>query len=80
MKYIAVVDIPDNVFDIYEELTIRGNINFGGEHPLVMTLKPLPDKFPFRDISTVKTMNEAYTTGYNDGFNACIDEITGETE
>lgn len=81
MKAIAMVDIPDNVFDIYEELTIRGNINFGGEHLLVMTLKPLPEKketCSVIDYASGKAMIDEYENEFNLGFNACLDEILGD--
>ena len=80
MKAIAIVDMPDDVFDIYEELTIRGNINFDGEHLLVMTLKPLPERdenvVPIYGLHGIAYQSTEYARGWND----CLDEITGETD
>ena len=81
MKAIAIVDMPDDVFDIYEELTIRGNISLDREHLLVMTLKPLPEKketCSVIDYVSGQAMIDEYENEFNLGFNRCLDEIKGE--
>lgn len=71
MKVIAVFDIEnDRIFDYSCDLHVWNEF---GDVRLVKKdalLRPLPHKL----------QADWYTGGYKEGFNACLDAITGETE
>lgn len=77
MKAVLVIDLPDdiNVDDVgisyivqqWSGLPVKAQV----EH---IPLKPLPKK-----AEIVKGVN-GFQEIYNDGWNACLEEITGETE
>ena len=85
MKSILIIDTPKCCFDcrsfresivdtcfpidrdIHDE---EGGFDEGGNRPLWCPLRPLPHKL----------QADWYTDGYKEGFNACLDEIVGETE
>ena len=75
MKAVLVIDVPNelDVNDLLIDYCVHTkgeykSIRKGGNHPL----KPLPQKVEM-------DFNEYYE-GMADGWNACIDEILGETE
>jgi len=79
MKAILVIDIPNEV-DI-SKLSANVEINkikdCGYDYEpytfqLYCSLRPMPKKIPFDEAFKMED--------YSRGYNACIDEITGETE
>ena len=70
MKAVLVIDIPY----VDKKQINYLNVSFGGiPHNIgrdEMVLRPLPHKL----------QADWYTDGYKEGFNACLEEITGETE
>ena len=85
MKAILVIDTPKDCWDCHlvsEFHSCRGTVlqnDFGfkditnfdkGERPSWCPLRPLPHKL----------QADWYTEGYKEGFNSCLEEITGETE
>ena len=71
MKAVVVFDV-DSDFDFDQKLWVQieeyldGEILESGCH----SVKPLPHKL----------QADWYTDGYKEGFNACLEEITGEKE
>lgn len=85
MKSILIIDTPKCCFDcrLFREGIVdtcfpidrdihdeEGGFDEGGNRPLWCPLRTLPHKL----------QADWYTDGYKEGFNACLDEITGETE
>jgi hypothetical protein len=79
MKAILVIDMPSNCLDCpceYDYMRCKATnykldyVNADTERQSWCPLKPLPHKL----------QADWYTNGYKEGFNACLDEITGETE
>lgn len=66
MKSVLVIDTPTHCGECPVKCQMRG-IN---HVPTWCPLKPLPHKL----------QADWYTDGYKEGFNACLDEILGETE
>ena len=74
MKAVIVIDLPCEISDVVdaEVQVVHGNWRF-----LVFPsckLRPLPET------KDVGYPNEDYDVGFGDGWNACLDAITGETE
>lgn len=74
MKAIAIVEVPEGGEGKWY---INGEIRYTENESLMkkfdvemIPLKPMPHKL----------QADWYTDGYKEGFNACLDEITGETE
>ena len=77
MKAIAIVELPDDAFDkgrwyLDKIYYIEKESLFDDYANEMWELKPLPQKVEL-------DMNEYYE-GMADGWNACLDEILGETE
>lgn len=80
MKLLLVIDVADDVAEAYEDFTVdydlRGTpkedrtVNKSIKYVEDCPLKPMPQKKEILD-SRMKTAI---------GWNACLDEITGETE
>lgn len=81
MKAILVVDIPDGYGDVYDNkavLTLR-NGKLGTSLGIYnVPLKPLPQKKEETFAYWIANCNDPES--YINGFNACLEEITGETE
>lgn len=73
MKAILVIDIPQ----IDKSKINYLSVSFGGVPYYIgrdeMVLRPMPRKLDYRDLKWCNQDNI-------DGWNACLDEITGETE
>lgn len=75
MKAILVIDMPKNCAKC-KLMYLQGigesicNAVDWEERPSWCPLRPLPHKL----------QADWYTDGYKEGFNACLEEITGETE
>lgn len=73
MKVIAVFDIEnDRIFDYSCDLHVWnefGDVRLVKENA---SLKPLPQKMPRNELGNMSL--------YKSGWNACLDEITGETD
>ena len=75
MKAILVIDMPKNCAEC-KLIHLQGigesicNAVDWEERPSWCPLRPLPHKL----------QADWYTDGYKEGFNACLEEITGETE
>ena len=74
MKAIAIVEVPEGGEGKWY---INGEIRYTENESLMkkfdvemIPLKPMPHKL----------QADWYTDGYKEGFNACLDEITGEKE
>lgn len=83
MKLLLVIDVADDVAEDYEDFTVdydlRGTpkddekVNESIKYVEDADVRPLPQKKP----------NQGYyceTQVYSDGWNACLEEILGETE
>lgn len=74
MKAILVIDVPteslENVIASVNICEQREGYNIILKRMGKMSLKPMPHKL----------QADWYTDGYKEGFNACIDELLGETE
>lgn len=74
MKVIAIVEVPEGgegKWYIDGEIRYTENKSLMKKFDVEMIpIKPLPHKL----------QADWYTDGYKEGFNACLDEITGETE
>lgn len=83
MKAILVIDMPSNCLDCpceYDYMRCKATnyrldyVNADAERPSWCPLKPMPEKkeegYP----------NDEYTIGKADGWNDCLDEITGDKE
>lgn len=75
MKAILVIDVPDGI----DLSLVKGSLTvvskdvrklFMAETYQDLEVRPLPHKL----------QADWYTDGYKEGFNACLEEITGETE
>ena len=76
MKSILIIDTPNDCYDCpcyYEERNkcevIFKNVDDDIEKPSWCPLRPLPER-----------MSWGHSMEWIDGYNACLDEITGETE
>ena len=81
MKAILILDMPDipkncmscPLIEYHHEYSIVcRHIQTGDTRPSWCQLKPMPSKKQIE--------NRWYSEDYSIGWNACIDEITGETE
>ena len=70
MKAILVIDIPLEDDDARVEYLTYNHCGDLITKGMDCKLKPLPHKL----------QADWYTDGYKEGFNACLDEITGEKE
>lgn len=80
MRLVLVIDVADDLVEDYKDFTVdydlRGTpiddekVNESIEYIEDCPLKPMPHKL----------QADWYTDGYKEGFNACLEEITGETE
>lgn len=76
MKSILIIDTPEDClacpcFNVIGSEHCSVTMKEVGLHiPKWCPLKPLPHKL----------QADWYTDGYKEGFNACLEEITGETE
>ena len=78
MKAILVIDIKEDTdiktlranLEVYENIHIKPCHQSNYQFREGLELKPLPHKL----------QADWYTDGYKEGFNACLDAITGETE
>lgn len=66
MKAVLVVDIDDDMIGEVDYTVLSKKEMVNGR----AKLRPLPHKL----------QADWYTGGYKEGFNACLEEITGETE
>ena len=81
MKAVLVFDIDEDIFKDIEEMGDL-DIFLEWDHDVMIvpktkcikncTLKPLPEKDPYKDPS------EDYEYGYNRAWNTCLEEITGD--
>lgn len=83
MKAVCVIDMPKDlditkteaVADVYLlEKMENGELGCVFKRELNCKLKPLPEK------NTWDITKNGHVTEYAEGYNACLDEITGETE
>ena len=81
MKAILVIDVPtDNLENVIASVNIceqREGYNVILKRMGKMSLKPLPKKKENRNAIQYRGLAEEYR---KEGWNACIDEILGETE
>ena len=80
MKLLLVIDVADDVAENYKDFTVdydlRGTpiddekVNESIKYAEDAKIRPLPHKL----------QADWYTDGYKEGFNACLDAITGEKE
>jgi len=70
MKAILVIDIPEDYTGSVISVNLYGRNNKVIHEIHTNKLRPLPHKL----------QADWYTDGYKEGFNACLEEITGETE
>lgn len=83
MKAVLVIDVPDNILLDFS----KANIEIKESAYLVNKdenkwkyTKPIKiEGIPLRPLPH-KLQADWYTDGYKEGFNACLEEITGETE
>ena len=73
MKAILVIDMPEACADGCPVMCRARGIN---HRPTWCPLRPLPEKI---DISEDELYEKQYMC-FEGGWNACLDEITGETE
>ncbi len=80
-KLVLVIDTPENCYSCCLHEPIRNwaycavklkRIEDSSVKPDWCPLKPLPEKDDF-----VNVPHDEYYTGYHDGWDNCIDEITG---
>ena len=75
MKTILVIDVPDD-FETKTAIAIVDIKNEKGEGVTAMCpIKPMPKKQEHR-----KGLCSDFILGFEDGWNDCLEEITGETE
>ena len=80
MKAILVIEMPDDIDISKMRIGGDGNIYYirDGEMASILgnirNIKPLPEP---KDIGYP---NDDYDVGFGDGWDACLDAITGETE
>ena len=80
-EIVLVYDVPESCFrckyDRYDHLcgiSLKNNDGNANKRPSWCPLRPLPEK---KDLGYP---NDDYDIGFTDGWDACIDEILGETE
>ena len=80
MKFVLVIDVADDVAEAYEDFTV--DYDFRGtpkeDRTVNESIKYVEDAEP-RPLPH-KLQADWYTDGYKEGFNACLDAITGEKE
>lgn len=84
MKLLLVINVADDVAEAYEDFTVdfdlRGTpkdnqeVNESIKYVEGCPLKPMPK----RVLHEYEQVDDEY--GYVEGWNACLDEMTGETE
>lgn len=77
MKAIAIVELPDDAFDkgrwYLDKFVYTEKESLFDDYANDMwELKPLPQKLPRNELGNMSL--------YKSGWNACLDEIMGETE
>lgn len=90
-KAILVIDMPESCakcplfHGYYTDMSCGAN-NYGIDYPYPESfrqewcpLKPAPEKYNIEE-EKKKPHDRDYTWEYEDGYNACIDEILGEIE
>ena len=88
-KAVLVIDMPESCAkcplfnDVYSDMCCRGLNNRGINYPYPKDfkqdwcpLKPMPEKY---EIDKSKCSDPHYEFEYEYGYNACIDEILGDT-
>lgn len=80
MRFVLVIDVADDWAEDYKDFTVdydlRGTpiddekVNESIKYVEDADARPLPHKL----------QADWYTDGYKEGFNACLEEIIGETE
>ena len=70
MKAVLVIDIPEDYTGSVISINLYGRNNRVIHEIRTNELRPMPHKL----------QADWYTDGYKEGFNACLDEIMGETE
>lgn len=84
MKAVLVLDIPDDINISQLRIGGDGNIYYirDGERASIVgnikNIKPLPLKYPPMDGLVANC--EPLTNAYEEGWNECLDKITGETK
>jgi len=77
MKTILIIDMPDNLKNHLDKVKVDviGTLN-GQElfHRLNQSLKPIPEK------NTWDITKNGHVTEFAEGYNTCLEDITGETE
>ena len=82
MKAILVIDIDDSLVDGEERFAVDGYLMqesdcvgcYEAVGRINAVLKPMPEK------NTWDITKNGHVTEYAEGWNACLEEITGETE
>lgn len=84
MKFVLVIDVADDVAEAYEDFTVdydfRGTpkedrtVNESIKYVEDADVRPLPQK------RTQPKYEDSISLGFRNGWNACLQEITGETE
>ena len=88
MKYIAIVDLPDDAPEYGEwQIDDEGSIRYLEDENCWthykdidvdgIRLVPLPTKADVDNVA-FKSKSNAYRQGFISGYNCCIDEISGE--
>ena len=84
MKAVIVIDVDDDLdlSQIHANVELNSNELENTFHKgyLLKQVRPLPDSKKVITSGKVKVVNYLYANGFADGFNACLNEITGETE
>lgn len=88
-KAILVIDMPDDLFEYYENFYVDYDLRAERKNAMIVEsikyveecpIKPLPNKndskIPY--ISNRIKMTDGEEVAYYMGYNACIDEILGE--
>ena len=93
MKSILIIDTPTRCYDCPLYTSIADEVGLASEYGFcddrnILKQKEAQEKIrfdekpkwcPLRPLPH-KLQADWYTDGYKEGFNACLDEITGETE
>lgn len=76
-KAVLVMDMPKDCYEckLQDWLTCRiaKKCNTSHSRPDWCPLRELPSKYAEKDFTPIK--DERYDNGYEDGYNACIDEL-----
>ena len=85
-KAVLVIDMPYDCYDCKVASNplckglrnVTANSCISGQRPPYCPLKPLPEKSIYSSPFSDDVGNVRYNDGFQDGWNACIDEIVGE--